>query len=53
MGINLQTADTVVIFDSDWNPQMDKLRIVRTELDNRRRCGCCGWYALELWKSLS
>jgi superfamily II DNA/RNA helicase len=22
-GLNLQTADTVVIFDSDWNPQMD------------------------------
>lgn len=23
LGLNLQTADTVVLFDSDWNPQMD------------------------------
>ena len=23
-GVNLQTADTVVIFDSDWNPMMDE-----------------------------
>ncbi|KAH7434232.1 hypothetical protein KP509_06G006600 [Ceratopteris richardii] len=24
LGLNLQTADTVVMFDSDWNPQMDQ-----------------------------
>jgi ATP-dependent helicase STH1/SNF2 len=23
LGLNLQTADTVVLFDSDWNPQAD------------------------------
>jgi len=24
MGLNLQTADTVILFDSDWNPQGDE-----------------------------
>ena len=30
MGINLQTADTCILFDSDWNPQPDIQAIGRT-----------------------
>lgn len=29
VGLNLQRADTVIIFDSDWNPQMDLQAIDR------------------------
>jgi len=29
LGINLQTADTVVLYDSDWNPQVDLQAIGR------------------------
>ena len=29
MGINLQTADTVILMDSDWNPQVDLQAMAR------------------------
>lgn len=29
MGINLQTADTVILLDSDWNPQSDLQAMAR------------------------
>ena len=45
LGINLATADTVIIFDSDWNPQNDLQamsrahRIGQTETVNIYRRG--------------
>lgn len=30
LGINLATADVVIIYDSDWNPQMDLQAMVCT-----------------------
>jgi len=30
MGLNLQTADTCILFDSDWNPQSDIQAMART-----------------------
>jgi SWI/SNF-related matrix-associated actin-dependent regulator of chromatin subfamily A member 5 len=29
LGVNLQTADTVILYDSDWNPQVDAQAIAR------------------------
>eukprot|EP00958_Prasinococcus_capsulatus_P001206 scaffold106_cov380-Prasinococcus_capsulatus_cf.AAC.44 len=29
LGVNLQTADTVILFDSDWNPQVDRQAMAR------------------------
>ena len=29
LGLNLQTADTVILFDSDWNPQIDLQAMAR------------------------
>ena len=35
LGLNLQTADTVIIFDSDWNPHQDL-----QAQDRAHRLGC-------------
>ena len=32
LGINLATADVVILYDSDWNPQVDLQAMVRTHL---------------------
>jgi hypothetical protein len=32
LGINLATADVVVLYDSDWNPQVDLQAQVRKEI---------------------
>ena len=29
LGVNLQTADTCILFDSDWNPQVDTQAMAR------------------------
>lgn len=33
LGINLATADVVILYDSDWNPQVDLQAMVRTETE--------------------
>lgn len=37
LGVNLQTADSVIIFDSDWNPSMDQQAQDRAHRIGQRR----------------
>lgn len=37
LGLNLQSADTVVLFDLDWNPQNDKQAIARAHRVGQQR----------------
>lgn len=45
LGINLYTADIVILYDSDWNPQMDLQAMDRAhrigQLKQVRLCKCC------------
>ena len=36
LGINLATADVVILYDSDWNPQMDLQAMVIYHPENFR-----------------
>jgi hypothetical protein len=46
LGINLATADVVVLYDSDWNPQMDLQAMDRAHRIGQKKevqvrpCGC-------------
>ena len=40
LGINLATADTVILYDSDWNPQVDLQAQDRAHRIGRKTCAC-------------
>ena len=40
LGVNLATADTVVIFDSDWNPQNDLQAMARAHRIGQKNQVC-------------
>ncbi len=63
VGVNLFTADTVVLFDSDWNPQVDIQAMARVHrigqtkpvhiyrLVSQVQCVCSYYWLLFMWNS--
>lgn len=49
LGINLATADVVLLFDSDWNPQVDLQAQVniQTTTPVEKRAGV--WMVVQAW----
>jgi SNF2 family DNA or RNA helicase len=41
LGVNLQTADTVVLYDSDWNPQADAQAMARVHRIGQTKVRAC------------
>jgi len=41
LGINLMTANVVILYDSDWNPQVDMQAIVSSVLAYGFDTACC------------
>ena len=40
LGINLATADTVILFDNDWNPHMDMQALSRAHRIGQKNKAC-------------
>ena len=52
LGINLTAADTVIIYDSDWNPHQDMQAMDRvTASDRPSRCTCYGSRRRTRWRA--
>lgn len=53
-GVNLFTADTVVLFDSDWNPQVDIQAMARVHrIGQTRPVHVYRWCRAAPWRSAS
>ena len=46
LGVNLATADTVIIFDSDWNPQNDLQAQARAHRIGQKNQVCDKFFSL-------
>lgn len=61
LGINLYTADIVVLYDSDWNPQVVRFQSTRFEFSGEEYCLSVTFFAFShvsfltrtCWKELA